>query len=56
MTLCEGATGAGLQVALEADRPLLLRKLYDNVNLPRPAGGGVGAATRVVVAQPRVYI
>ena len=35
--LREGAAGAGLQVAFEANRPRLIRKLNDDVKLPRSA-------------------
>ena len=56
MALGEGAAGAGLQIALQADRPWLLRELDDDVNLPRSSGHGVGAAARVVVGQSLIHI
>ena len=57
MPLCERPARAGFQVALEADGPLLIGELDDDVKLPRSAGCRVWwAAPRVVVGQSRVYI
>ncbi|MGB2714122.1 MAG: recombinase family protein [Vicinamibacterales bacterium] len=51
MALREGAARAGLQVALEADRALLIGELKDKMKLPRAAGGRVWAAAGVGVGQ-----
>jgi len=49
VALREGATGAGLQVALEGDGSSLLGQLDGDVELPRTMTRRVGAATGIVV-------
>jgi len=56
MPLRERPTGARLQVLLEAEGALLVRKLNDNVTLPRSARGGRWTAAGVVVLDSRVHI
>ena len=51
MTLREGAAGTGLQIALELDSPLLVRKFDGDVELPWAVARGVGAAAGVVVGE-----
>jgi hypothetical protein len=49
--LRKGATRAGLQVTLEIDSSLLVRKFYGEVKLPRAVTRSVGAAAGVVVGE-----
>ena len=56
MPLCEGTARTGFQVPLEADGPLLIRKLNEDVKLPRSPRGGVWTMASVVVRQPGFHI
>jgi hypothetical protein len=56
MPLREGAAGTGLQVALETDGGGFVSELDSHVKLPRPACGGVRAATIVVVRDTRRHV
>jgi len=48
VALREGATGAGLQVALEADSCLFVEEFNDDVEMPGAAAGGMRASAGVV--------
>lgn len=51
VALREGASGAGLEVALERDGSLLVGEFDGDVKLPRAVARGVRAPARVVVGQ-----
>ena len=53
MALRERAAGTGLEVALERDGSLLVRKLNDDVELPWTVARSVRAAAGVVVGEAR---
>ena len=52
MPLGKGTTGARFQVPLERDRSLLVGKLDDDIDLPRPPSCRVKTAARVVRLEP----
>ena len=56
MTLRELAARARLQVALEANSPLLVRELNDDMKLPRSVPRSVWTAPGVVVFQSPSHI
>jgi hypothetical protein len=56
VSLREGSAGAGLQVALEANRSLLVGELDDNVQLPGAVPRGMRTSARVVIVEPTTCV
>ena len=56
VALRERASRARLEIPLEADRPLLIRELNDDMKLPGAMSFGMRAAACVVVVQPAARI
>lgn len=52
----ESVTGAGLQVALEGQRPGFGTKGDIGPNLPRSVGPSAGALARIVIGEPLLEI
>lgn len=56
VSLGKRASRTGLEIALEADRPVLVRELNDDMKLPGPVPHSMRAAAVVVIIQPSPWI